>query len=49
MDLEYFFAGTQSKEERSSPILATLLRYDHSFRRIFMCDRRKHRPITEGT
>ena len=36
MDLEYFFAGTQSKEETSSAILATLLRHDDAFRTLFM-------------
>jgi hypothetical protein len=36
MDLAYFFAGTQSKEETSSAILATLLQYDDAFRGLFL-------------
>lgn len=36
MDLSYFFAGTQSKEETSSAILATLLSHDDAFRRSFL-------------
>lgn len=36
LDLAFFFAGTQSREETSSAILATLLQHDDDFRARFM-------------
>ena len=38
MDLAFFFRGTQSKEETSSAILATLLQHDVTFRTEFLRD-----------